>query len=123
MSYLNPSLPSNQKRDQISGWNLSYGFLPNVFPSHIPNPSRGDAEIKRNVASHIGWKIGDNTNLLPNPTQNETSSVLAQTEIPCQAIHLSDAEKPTYSFKYHSVSKKIVTTLYDFILISIQTRP
>lgn len=108
LSYLNPSASHsnqnpNQNPNQFSGYNLSYGFQPNIIASHIPNPSR------ENVASHpIGWAIGGNSNSFSNvPPREHVDHVpdRSQVEIPCQAIRLSEDETPNYLFKFPTVSR------------------
>lgn len=109
LSYLNPSAshssqsqPQNSNPNQFSGCNLSYGFAPNIVPSHIPNPSR------ENVPSHpIGWAIGGNEfsgGSFSNPMPQH-DPVRSQVEIPCQAIRVSEDDMPNYLYKFPTVSR------------------
>lgn len=110
LSYLNPSAPhpssQNQNPNQYCGYNLSYGFAPNIVPSHIPNPNR------ENVASHpIGWAIGGSgsqfsNSSAPPPVPEVTDSHRSQIEIPCQAIRVSEDDMPNFLFKFPTVSKQ-----------------
>lgn len=109
LSYLNPSAShssQNQNPNQFSGYNLSYGFSPNIIPSHIPNPNR------QSTPSHpIGWAVGGNSNALsypPLPVQvaHVPEPVRSQVEIPCQAIRVSEDDMPNFLFKFPTVSEQ-----------------
>lgn len=112
LSYLNPtaSHPSqNQNPSQFSGYNLSYGFAPDILPSHIPNPSHPSHSNQQNTASHpIGWAIGgagaagDSSSFSYPPPQHDP--IQSTVEVPCQAIRVSEDDMPNYLFKFPSVS-------------------
>lgn len=105
LSYLNPHPSQNPNPNQLSGYNLSYGFASNIIPSHVPNPNRA------NTPSHppIGWAVGGNANLsyppLPQPA-HVAESVQSQVEIPCQAIRVSEDDMPNFLFKFPTVRKQ-----------------
>lgn len=118
LSYLNPSAshPSsqnqnqNQNPNQFSGYNLSYGFAPNIVPSHIPNPNRENTPSHPIPSHPIGWAIGGNSSPYPNLSNipehvpQVTDPVRSQLEIPCQAIRVSEDDMPNFLFKFPSVS-------------------
>lgn len=107
LSYLNPSeshssqnQSQNQNPNQFSGYNLSYGFAPNIVPCHIPNPNR------KSIPSHpIGWAIGGNDGFNSTP-QHVSEPVRSQVEVPCQAIRVSEDDMPNFPFKFSSVSRQ-----------------
>lgn len=78
---------------------LSYGFAPNIVPSHIPNPARG--------GNIIGWTVGGNNDIAPSSSWNENVHypIRTQIEIPCQAIFVPDEDMPNYPFKFQMVSQ------------------
>lgn len=101
LSYLNPSEAhtsqnqnQNQNPNQFSGYNLSYGFAPEIVACHIPNPNR------ESTPSHpIGWAIGGSSGSLSYPPpQHVSESVRSQVEVPCQAIRISEDEMPSFPF-------------------------
>lgn len=111
LSYLNPSAShpnpnpnpnENQNPNQFSGYNLSYGFAPNIIASHIPNPNR------ENIPSHpIGWAVGGNISAFSNPpTPHVPEPIQSQVEIPCQAIRVSEDDMPNFLFKFPTVRKQ-----------------
>lgn len=124
-----PALPNQQAYQQFSGMpqmpplpgsntanmglQMSYGFAGNVSPAKIPNVRRDDTV---DMGPSIGWSIGGGggggSGGFGTPSRNSSDSgvhdpIQAQTEIPCQAIHVPDEDMPIYSFGQPYVSHPV----------------
>lgn len=97
-----PALPSSniyQQNTHPSGMQLSYGFAPNIIPSHIPNIVRDDNVDQNDGRPLVGWALGGNKSLTGSTDSgNVHDTIKAQAEIPCQAVIVPDEDMPIYSF-------------------------
>lgn len=98
-----PPLPGAYENSRNDGVHMSYGFAPNIIPSHIPNEQRqhGDSHTD---GPPIGWAVQGSTDSSSHSSHAGDSPIQKQVEIPCQAIIVPDEDMPIYSFGYPTVS-------------------
>lgn len=94
-----PPLPDQRGNNPNIGSYLSYGFVPNVSPSHLTNIQ----------TSHIGW-------LIQNETINiENDRIKSEIEIPCQAIMVPDEDMPIYHVVRNYIKSVYILKLLGMI--------
>lgn len=94
-----PPLPGSQNSNL--GTQMSYGFAPNITPSHIPNVRREDTV---DTGPSVGWNFGDSRSSSQSVDSGVHDQIQAQSEIPCQSIFVPDEDLPIYSFGQPYVS-------------------